>query len=46
MEVRQETFGVWIDDKEVAKGIFKDKEIGKDNIYVCVDFDVVDGDSV
>ena len=46
LEVRGDSFSIWINDKEAAKNVFKDKEIAGDNIYVSVDFEAVDGDSV
>jgi len=45
-EIRGGNLSLWIDDKEVAKNVFTDKEIGGDNIYVAVDFEATDGDTI
>ena len=46
LEVRGDTFSIFVDDKVVSKGTFKDKEIGGDNVYVVFDFEATDGDTV
>jgi len=46
IEVKGDSFNVFVDDKQISKGTFKDKEIGGDNVYVCVDFDATDGDTI
>ena len=46
LEVREKTFSLWVNDVELAKNNFNDKEIGGDNVHVAVDFDATDGDSI
>jgi hypothetical protein len=46
LEVRANSFSIWVNDKELVKNPFSDKEIGGDNVYVCVDFEATDGDTI
>lgn len=46
LEVREQTFSLWINDVELPKINFNDKKLGSDNVHVCVDFKNTDGDSI
>ena len=46
LEVRGDSFSLWIDWQEVSGQVFKDKEIAGEGIYVAIEFDNADGDIV
>ena len=46
VEIRGDKFSIWADDKELAKNVFTDKEIAGDNIYIAIDFEATDGDTI
>ena len=45
-EVRGPNLSLWIDHKEVAKNVFTDTNIGEDNIYIVVDFESTEEDTI
>ena len=46
VELKGASMSIWLDDKEVARNIFTDKELNGPNVHICVDFEKTDGDSV
>ena len=46
IEIRGNSLSIFIDDKEVGHDVFTDKELNEENVYIVVDFEFTDGESV
>ena len=46
LEIRGNSISLWIDNKNVARDFFVDKELNGPDVHVVVDFDKTDGDSI
>ena len=46
LELKGNAISLWIDNKEVARNFFEDKELNGPKVFVVVDFDKTDGDLI